>query len=138
MLFDEIRNVWEEIAESNSTENQTKFVTKNIEKPYPIMKGTMTPTVPVTKEAEPTVRNSLKVISKPATNKKVYLLSLQRREQNRYIVLLESHLLQSLTLRHRVPAKCLQRAHPKLRATLISRKVRLRLSLKKPKCICLR
>jgi hypothetical protein len=39
------------------------------EKPYPIMKGTITPTVPVMNEAEPTVLNSLKVISNPATNK---------------------------------------------------------------------
>ncbi len=32
MLFDEISNFWEEIAEANSTEKQTNFVMKNIEK----------------------------------------------------------------------------------------------------------
>jgi ubiquinone/menaquinone biosynthesis C-methylase UbiE len=32
MLFDEISNFWEEIAEASSTENQINFVMKNIEK----------------------------------------------------------------------------------------------------------
>ncbi len=32
MLFDNISNFWEEIAEESSTENQTKFVMENIEK----------------------------------------------------------------------------------------------------------
>jgi hypothetical protein len=102
---------------------------------YPKRKGTMTPTVPFTKETEPTRLNSWNVISSPAANRmRMPPISPNARTMS-FIWIMGLPLMASREPKARDPEGCLRKAHPRPTAVSLWQKARREPSLRKPICI---